>query len=100
MNLEKLRAENAQKRALAPTLYADNGLNLAAYPGSITPPEWMCTKHSASWRTWTDYKPYVPIVLMTVGTPIPPEQKRRGVIAEQREVIAAICDQHCKEEVA
>lgn len=98
MNLEKLREQNARKRALAPSLYGEHGtLNTTAYPGSIKPPEWMCRKHAASWRKWTDYRPYSPIVLMSVGKPIPPEQKRREAIAEQREVIAEICHNHTVE---
>lgn len=99
MDLEALRAENARKRALAPSLYGEHGaLNTATYPGSTKPPEWLCAKHAASWRKWADYKPYIPVVLMTVGTPVPPEQKRREAIAEQREVITEICHKNCTQE--
>ena len=98
MNLEAIRAENARKRALAPSLYRENaGLDTLTYPGSIKPPEWMCRKHSDLWRKWTDYKPYPTFALISVGAPIPPEQKRREAIAEQREVIAENCHKHSPE---
>lgn len=96
MDLEKLRAENARKQKLTPSLYRNGVLDIISYPGSIKPPEWMCRKHAEGWRKWADYKPRVPIVLMSVGTPIPPEEKRRVAIAEQREVIADICNDRCK----
>jgi hypothetical protein len=96
MNLDEHRAHQAHRRALTPSLYSPHGgLDLSQWPGSIQPPEWMCGRHAASWRRWTDYKPYVPIVLMSIGTPVPPEEKRRSAIAGQREVIATICHQRC-----
>lgn len=101
MTIESWRAEQARRRDLAPGLYEpDTGaLKLRCWPGSIPPPKWMCAEHAALWRRWTDYKPYIPITLMSIGQPIPPEEKRRRAIGEQREVIAEGCHKRCSREL-
>lgn len=99
MNIDKYRAKVAEQRRLAPTLYtASGGLDLDTWPGSIQPPEWVCPRHCALWRRWTDYRPYVPIVLMSVGEPLPYEHKRRTAVAEQRLLIAENCRDWCQAE--
>lgn len=96
MDLDAHRSEMNRKRLLTPSLYGSTGLDLDTHPGSIEPPPWLCEHHTASWRSWTDYQPYVPIILMSIGKPVPLEHKRRRAIAEQREVIARICDENCE----
>lgn len=88
MNLESLRAHVQLTRTLAPRLYTTTGgHDLATHPALIHPPAWMCHPCQNVWGEWG-------------GATIPPTQldgggeaRRRELIAQHREDLAAVCHQ-------
>lgn len=88
MNLEALRAHIQLTRTLAPRLYtATGGHDLATHPALIHPPAWMCHPCQDKWGEWGGAE-FTPTQLDGGG-----EGKRRRVIAQHREDLAAVCHQ-------
>lgn len=88
MNLESLRAHVQLTRTLAPRLYTTTGgHDLATHPALIHPPAWMCHPCQNVWGEWGGAQ-FTTTQLDGGG-----EGKRRRVIAQQREDLAAACHQ-------